>query len=235
MLNIERERIFEQIRDKCRILKIPSPPEIFVDIELFNSRGEKIRSNRQRGNSWTRNYYNYFFGALTESPGGNSNNFGVGYMSGKRTSGTIDYSNTTPAGRNSAAYAGGWIYSGANESAGIVIGTSDAAFDEDHYTLQSLITHGVDSGKMLYVPMVYPVISYAAKVWTSRAERFFYNYSGGSIDVKETGLYIGPYFFSSGTYYYMVERNVLVSTVTVANQEVLKVAYDVSMDFSAID
>jgi hypothetical protein len=64
----------------------------------------------------------------------------------------------------------------------------------------------------------------------------FENLSGASITVKETGLYGYMGIVStSAVYYYMLERNVLDSTIAVADGESLKITYTFSMDFSAID
>jgi hypothetical protein len=233
MLDEKEERELELLRRECRRLKVLSPPQILIRLEKFRD-GEKIFDDVQRGHSWTRNYYNFAFGCLAFGNGGNSNNFGVGYMSGKRTSGTIDYSGIYPA----YSQYGVTNYTALSATYGVVVGSDDTAFDEDQYALISIIANGTSAGNLLYGAMpYYPDANYDAGTdkWTSRLNRTFHNQSGGNVTVKETGLYLSGVLFSSSAQTYMVERTVLSPSIVVADLEILRVTYDISVDFSAID
>lgn len=242
-LDPEEEKKFAELRDKCRELKVMPPPEIKIGIQVHDKDGNLTYEDIQRGHSWNRNFYNLMFAAATLCPGSGSNNFGAGYMSGKSPAGV----NTYGAG-NSAGYfcslGGGAGVTGTSfvnptttNSYGIVVGTGDTAFDKDQYALASIIASGNSSGQLAYNAMAANTIAYTAgsKTWKATSSRIFNNNSGGSISVKETGLYFYGSYFASGYSYNMIERSVLSPTVAVANGAQLTVTYEISMDFSDID
>lgn len=238
MLDQIEEAKWEAYRKYCRELKIPTMPQSFVTIEKYNQGMERLYEDTERGHSWTRNFYNLLFASMTDARTSGTNNFGVGYITSKNTGGTATYNIDYLVQRGASLPLGGGITANVYSSAyGIVLGTSATAFDEDHYALQGLISHGVAASNLYYHIMSGSDISYDAgtDTWTSRQTRFFENLSGGSITVAETGLYWYGYFFGTGVGYYMIERNVLGASVAVANGEILKVTYSITMDFSAID
>jgi hypothetical protein len=236
MLDPIKEAQWEELKKGCRLLGVPMPPEIHIGIELFNRDNKKIYEDMQRGNSWTRNFYNYAFSAMAEAPGGGVNTFGAGYMSGKRTTATLDYSNVCCSHKSATLPGSYFNCQGAASSHGIMVGTSDTAFDKDQHTMQALISHGVASGNLQYGSMAPQICSYAGTTWTTTLRRMFENLSGASITVKETGLYGYMGIVSTAAvFYYMLERNVLDSTIAVADGESLKITYTFAMDFSAID
>jgi hypothetical protein len=147
-------------------------------------------------------------------------NFGAGYISGKNTSG--NYANL--------AYLSGALATGSVGTArGIVVGTSNTAFDIEQYTLGALIANGTGAGQFTYQASAFDSKAYASKIWTSTCKRIMNNNSGGDITVKEIGLYS----YGAGTF--LTERSVLSPTVLVPNGAQLTVAYEISMDFSSID
>jgi hypothetical protein len=115
---------------------------------------------------------------------------------------------------------------------GIIVGTSNTAFDISQYTLlQAIIPNGTSAGQMAYTAMLTPgepVFSDPNILLT--LSRDIANNSGGSITVREIGLAGRSY--SSGTvgggvtgeHSILIARDVVSDTVVAAGQ-VLNVQY----------
>jgi hypothetical protein len=238
MLDPIEEAKWEMYRKYCRELKIPTVPQSFIVVEKYNKNMDLLYRDTERGHSWTRNFYNLMFAMLTDARTSGTNNFAEGYMSAKNSAGSVTYNVDYHVQRTTYFVPGGGIVSNILASTyGIIVGTNAAAFSAEQYALQTVIAHGVATGNLYYHIMSGSDISYDAgtDTWTSKLNRFFENNSGGSITVAETGLYWYGYFFGTSQSYYMIERNVLGSSVAVANGEILKMTYLLTMDFSAID
>lgn len=222
-----------ELKKMCAELKVPAPPEIFIRFQVHDKDGKLTFDDTQRGHSWTRNFWNYIFSVAGATGGGGVASFGAGYMSMKLTAGDLCKDAYLPkvnlgytAGEGDAAY-------------GIVVGTSDTAFSADHYALQALIAHGTGSGQLSYQAQAIGSIEYKSgtKTWEATLTRVYNNNSGGSITVKETGLYYGGalLFYNNSNIKMLNERTVLSPAAVVANGAQLTVTYTISMDFSAID
>lgn len=104
---------------------------------------------------------------------------------------------------------------------GIRVGTGDTPVSSTDVDLDTLIENGVGAGQL----------SYTAQTWIDTVEsggnvdstwiRSFSNGSGGTIVVAEIGMSI----ILAGAYYCLILRDVLTSTVSVSNGEVLIVEY----------
>ena len=236
MLNQVEEDKFRKMRDMCRELKMPSPPEVFIGIKVHDKNGVLVLDDIERGHSWTRNFYNMLYGTSAYSIGSNSNNFGAGYQTGKNTSGTVEYSASyTPAAMQSQ-YNMGPLWSNTGDAAkGIVVGTGDTAFSVEQFTLATLIAHGNGANQLVYNAMDAGSDGYASKIWTHTRARIFNNNSGSTITVKETGLYYSFAIFTSSAASHLFERTVLGAPVSVVYGGQLTVTYQITMDFSAID
>lgn len=241
MLNQEEEAKISELKDKCRELRVPPPPDILIGLRVHDKNGVLVFDDVQRGHSWTRNFYNYMFGTMSGSGGSSTASFGAGYMSGKRIASNVHGDpGAVPAQYSYQNY--GWANVQVGTSlGGIVVGTGDTAFAKDQYTLAALIEHGNSSGQMYYQAMAWPsasnLPSYTSgtKTWERQHARVINNNSGGSITVKEVGVYWYGYLFATSAQTFLIERSVLDPTVTVANGGQLTVTYTISMDFSAID
>jgi hypothetical protein len=235
MLDPQEEKRFEELRGMCRELKVPAPPEIMIGLQVHEN-GVLTFDDVQRGHSWTRNFYNILFGIAASSGGDASGVFGAGYMSAKRSTGTIDsIASYSPA---TATVTGGCTNAGNNSYIyGIVVGTDDTAFSSEQFNLAALVNHGNSAAQLYYQAMAIATVAYTggAKTWKATLRRIFNNNSGGSITIKEVGLGFYGYGYAAGLLYYMLERSVLSPTVAVANGAQLTVTYEISMDFSAID
>ena len=221
MLDPKEEAKFDELKGMFRDLKLPPPPEIFIGFQVHKD-GKLIFDDKQRGHSWTRNFYNYKCLVGTNATISNIT-FGVGYMSSKNTYGTI--------GNPPHGIAGVVATAGIGSATGIIVGTGDTAFALDQYNLVTPVAHGVGSGQLVYQASVFDSKAYALKVWTSTCKRIFNNNSGGDITIKEVGLL--PSAAPWGNF--LLERSVLSPTVLVPNAAQLTVTYEISMDFSSID
>jgi hypothetical protein len=226
MLDPKEEKKFEELKDRCRELKVPAPPEIMIGLKVHDKSGVLVFDDKQRGHSWTRNYYKALCVYFTGSPLTTAT-WGAGYLSIKTAAGDV-YGSASTAVAGTVRSAVGSLGSLA---AGIVCGTSDAAFSTEHYGLQAVIAQGTGAGQFSYAAQSATAAAYTAgtKTWAATLTRIMNNNSGGSITVKEVGLYWLATFTS------LFERSVLDPTVAVANGAQLTVTYEISMDFSAID
>lgn len=234
MLNTIEEKKFAELKDKCRELKVPAPPEIMIGLKVHDRNGVLVFDDVQRGHSWTRNFWNTTFICATH-PVPSGTTFEAGKMTIKDTTGSVKYFAQSYLYVTNSS--GGINNPTATIAYGIVVGTGDTAFSVNHHQLATIIDTGNTAGKLSYNGSVVPIFAYDAgtKTWKCTVARIFNNNSGGSIIVKEVGLYSGAQLLSSGAINQMVERSVLDPTVAVANGAQLTVTYEISMDFSAID
>ena len=240
-LNQAEEKRFEDLRKACKELKVPAPPAIFIDFEVTDKDGNIILTDRQRGHSWTRNFYNFLLCILSGAVGGGSNNFGAGYVSAKTTAGTVRYATPQTFAPNIANSALGFWLNGYIDNAtfGILVGTGDTAFSPEHHILATLIPSGNTSGKLLYNAHAAAVCTYdntaGAEKFTAAYKRFFNNNSGATITIKETGIVGNAYAFYNGAENFLLERSVLSPTIDVVNGAQLAVTYNIVIDYSSID
>ena len=224
MLNPKEEAKFIELKDKCRELGVPAPPEIMIGLKVHDKNGILVFDDVQRGHSWTRNYWNnllsFSAGTVYDADG---STFGAGYMNYKQITGAV--LGTASGGFGAMENVIGTIGS----ELGIQVGTGDTAFSAEQFNLVALIAHGVTSGTLSYAAQSAATKSYASKIWTITMVRIFNNNSGGSITVKEAGI------MRLGGYPRLLERTVLDSPVAVAIGAQLTVTYEISMDFTAID
>ena len=248
-LNPQEEAKFRKLKKECLRLGVPAPPEIFINCEVVDRNGVLILQDRQRGHSWTRNWYNALLSGCTGAAV-TAATFGAGHISGRATAGGVSGSANSGAGCTgiqSYWNADGYHYKAAAGSTvnGIVVGTNDGAFSAEAYELGALIAHGTGPGQMSYGAQNLPTSDYDATAdnekWTITHTRIFNNNSGAAIEVKEVGLIWGT---SSPTYAarwavafarFLDERSILNPTVNVPSGAQFTVWYEIVMDFSAID
>jgi hypothetical protein len=235
MLDPKEEARFDELKAKCRELKVPAPPEIMIGLKVHDKNGILTFDDVQRGHSWTRNYWNMICGMGLWTIMNSSAVYGAGYLSMKRITGAMANVGSgyfTGWGGNNQTYQAGYGLSGALgvTNKGIVVGTDDTAASLLDYHLVVQNTAMVHNAMPSWASVSYNA---GTKTWTSTFSRLFNNNSGSSITIKEVGLYgaISPDSNSD----IMNERSVLSPTVAVANGAQLTVTYEISMDFSAID
>lgn len=236
------EKRFEDLGKACRELKVPAPPAIFIDFEVTDKDGNVILTDRQRGHSWTRNFYNYLLSAIAGAAGGGSNNFGAGYVSVKTIGGAVRYFDAylcVPYTSSSIAL-GAFINGSVGDNTfGIQIGVADSGFSPEHYTLSSLIAHGNGAAQVSYTAHTPAVCTYdstaGSEKFTAAYKRFFNNNSGATITVKETGIVGYMLGFYPNPEKILLERSVLSPTIDVVNGAQLAVTYNIVLDYSSID
>jgi hypothetical protein len=228
-----------ELKKMCAELKVPAPPEIFIRFQVHDKDGKLVFDDRQRGHSWTRNFYNTLLAFIAQYGGTATDNFGAGYVTAKQTGGAVSYTER-------AVYLGDYeiLNHGITEAAatgnfGVKVGTSDTAFSPEQYALGAAITNGVGAGQLAHIAMGKTLANYdntpGAEKWIATSIRVFNNNSGSLITIKETALYWHGTVFQGALLNWMWERSVLSPAVDVPNGAQLTVTYEISMDFSAID
>lgn len=117
--------------------------------------------------------------------------------------------NTADAAQNSLALTVADVPAlGADDTKGIVVGTSDASWGEDDIALTAKIANGTGSGQLLYGPEIVTNPVFNSGKWTFSKYRIFNNGSGGSITVKETANYVKQSYPAASDYVMAVSRDV---------------------------
>jgi len=94
---------------------------------------------------------------------------------------------------------------------GIMVGTGDTAVDIEDYALEAVIAHGTGAGELIYNVIVIPTtVTISDPDAYFEPYRNFSNNSGGSITVKETGMYVKA---GAPDDYYMIVRDVPTEVV----------------------
>lgn len=238
MLNPAEEAKFAELKEKCRELKVPAPPEIIINFRVRDRNGVLVLDDDQRAHSWTRNYYDIMCSQISTVAMGTGGVLGAGYLTCKNTAGSIptNASKSAQYSNSNGITGAGIIEATSSGDHGILIGTGTTAFSPENYGMGTKIVSGIGSGQMSYVAMAASSATYTAdtKTWAATVARIFNNNSGGSITVGEVGLVTFTTVQSMAAYW-LVERSVLSPTVAVADGAQLTVTYTISMDFSAID
>jgi hypothetical protein len=223
--NDSRDGKFAELKKLSTELYVPVP-EVFVRREIMNPGCETIIKD-SRSHTWVRNYYNLIFTHCSGIKDYTSATYGAGDLNFRAINGTVYGDNGTmrtslPELIPLATY---------TDTAGILIGTSSAAYSFDDYALGAKIAHGTGSGQMSYQFMEQqtPVYISGTKEWVQTAKRVFNNNSSGAIGVKE----VGWGFRSSAGNFTLLARDVLGSTDTINVGGQYTVTYTVKLTFPA--
>lgn len=213
-----------EISKRCHELHAVAPVMATVELEVKDLKtGEVLSRYADLSRSWTRNYYNVMVSQMFSCAAGvMGSTFGAGLLTTKDTAASLhaDATHTNYLARNLYLYVNesgldyGWRADVTNNTRGIVIGinTGAAAESLEDYALNTLITNGSTAGKMNYQAMAAPTVSWLGTPdfkFKSIGTRQFLNTGGGSIDVKEVGIYMEVFGSLS-----CVVRDVLGATVT---------------------
>lgn len=221
----ERDEKFERLKKMGIELSVPIP-ETHYRLLLENPGAEPVQIN-SRAHTWVRNYYNAIAAANFDINNVVVPDAGIAYGAG-----SLRMKNQYGQDGTTGNYTGLFHYNGSMAGyRGILLGTSDTAYSAEDYVLGALIAHGTDAGQMVYNAMtrVDPIYDSGTKKWSYVVTRIFNNNSGATIVVKEIGL-------SGGTsttygYNYLICRDVLASSVSVANGGQLTGQYLLSLTF----
>jgi len=223
----EKKQLREEIKKKTRLLGLPPVPELTIQMEVKLG-DEVLHDHQEEAHSWTRNGWNIMTAQMFQIQPCLSGDFGVGAFGLTKTNGdiqSVDADLITQGNRCLSA--------AANSGDGVVVGTSGAVFNTEHYQLQGLISHGVIAGTLSYVTMTIaaPAYTVGTKTWKASIKRIFNNLSGGTITVAEVGLVSN----NNGLSTFLTARDVLAEAVDVIDNAQLTVIYGVFVDFSDID
>lgn len=222
-------------------LLLPMLPKGHFTIESFDSQDKLTQKLVQRykaeADSWVRNAYNIAFmqlGAIN----GNDTSFGAGYLNVKRADGGTISHGAYPFGMDNAAsmLTAPHGYTGAAGALfGLVAGTSDTTgSDFERCCLVAIIPHGSSgAGNLAYQAGETPTYAYTPGTLTLDVthKRYLNNNSGGTITVKEIGIY--AQLSGLGGYGVMVERTILGAPVSVLDTGQLLITYDISLVYPA--
>ena len=214
-------------------LSVPEVPKGHIEIQTTGKKPIEYPMN-----SYNRNWYNRM-GSSFLGQGGNifGSTGGVGYMNiRKATDGTYYNNGTTNTmyGLDSESIDNNYNYGGAfsTKDCGIVIGSSDTAFDFDGDNITyklTTFTHGVADGNIFHTYHAVPVVSFSSPTWKVINQRFFDNLGTTTINnIKESGLYIkcsNPC---------LEERHVLPSIITLLAKQGLRVKYTRTWDIPLV-
>lgn len=104
---------------------------------------------------------------------------------------------------------------------GIVLGTGNTAVALADYKLETQIAHGAGAGQLSYAIEVFDAFEVVGSTARFRTKRQFSNTSGGTITVKEAGLYA----FDASSYYFCIARDVLAVPFDIQNAQIAEFRY----------
>ena len=217
----ERERQYADIRRLADALKIPIV-ETFLEIEVFDGKGRRIRRHAQRSHSYVRNAYNFIVSTLVWLQP-NDDTWGDGKLNIKDSTGTLQYG-IDPL----YTYSSGYLVAAGQATRGILVGSGATAESFEDYWLDTQIPHGEGAGQLSHQAMMtYPVQSWESgtRVMSAAWERYFNNNSGGVITVREIAIVL--YVKGAGMNWcnLLMSRDVLASAIDVPDAGQLKVTY----------
>lgn len=124
---------------------------------------------------------------------------------------------------------GSWCYDNFSMNAGVgnslyglVVGTGDAAEDNEDYKLETQLTQGIGAGNISHGAVTVGSTAVVGANVDMELKRAFTNLTGSSITVKEAGIYTNTL-----TYYHCIVRDVLTTPVDVPDKCSLTVYYTV--------
>ncbi len=217
----EELEILKDIDRNCIAMHLPCPPKTFINMKVHEG-GELVLDYDMRSKSWVRNAHNILLGVYACRDLGTTYEAGSTYL--KQTNATLSSVIGNPPDNPVGALG--------SASSGIVVGTGDNAESFEGYALETLVLHGTTVGKLSYAAQNATALSYdsGTKIWTAIFARIFNNNSGAAITITETAMY----YYDSGTgYCYMLCRDLLGSSVEVANTAQLTVTYTMAYTFPA--
>jgi hypothetical protein len=196
-------------------------PKAEIEIEVRDKNGKLIKKKRFPAKSWVGNMV-ALISSMFSAWGYSSGMYGTAGRSDMKEIGGA--SRSLVLGNYAGANIGGNAPAG-TDTVGICIGISDTPVSLGQYNLGGRITHGTGAGQMQYGAMTVESLNTDTS-WFFRIIRTFTNASGGTITVREIGLFFRT-GYSVSPYYadIMLARDVLPSPINVLNGQTLTVRY----------
>ncbi len=234
----KEERAAKRLRKDSALLHIPNP-ESFWSIRTYEGRveegGRLLEVHNERAHSFNRNAFNVDLSVMGGVEGVGT--FGAGLISLKRQDGVIvgsgldlGWDTEVPEGVGSGYR--GPAGSTAADNLGILVGTGSTASTFEDFALETKIIDGTGSGELSYVESEPHVQTWSGGPLTFDIDhaRFFNNNSGGTIGVRELGLF-GDFQSSSVSNTILVSHDVLGMDVDVLDTGQLKVTYTITLTY----
>jgi hypothetical protein len=196
--------------------------EVFLHAYNYTAEGHLTQRLIQRSDSFLPNFLGMLYSQMN-APYNGSGTSG----SGPNTSGTNEPFINNYTGVQMADESFTTNAPGGTASYGIQVGTGTAANSTSTYALASQIANGTGSGQLSYGSHSY---SWSTGGVSAVATRLFINNSGASVTMSEVGLAFASN--SSGPYYFIMLRDVLSSSFTVANGASFVAQYTISITVS---
>ena len=115
------------------------------------------------------------------------------------------------------------------ENVGIVVGSGTTAVTPTDTKLETKIAHGTGSGQLIHLGCGLKPVEISGSDAYVDLVRFFENQSGANITINEVGIYaIG----ASQQWGFCICRDILSSSITVADGQLLKVRYRIKVTVS---
>jgi len=222
------ERKFKELRELGQKLGIPIF-ESFIEFEVTMPNGEVVHHHKQRSHSWVRNAYNLMMSQLGGINGVDLT-FGAGLINYKITNGNIAHAPnimSITGGDVEGIYDDGYRGPAGDAARGIIVGSSIQAESFEDYMLITPIISGTGAGQLHYQEGVVPTKSYdiPSKTYSAVHVRYMNNNSAGNVLVNEIALV--------SSYYCVVSRDHIGSTITIPSTGQLKVTYTISLVYPA--
>lgn len=205
-------------------------PRLFIEYEVRDKDGRLLKKGRKESQTWVGNLVALLRAIIATYVTGSGNYYGI-----LTPADLVDTSNTARpvalAGFSTGIYLGGRAPEG-DTSAGILVGTSDTPVALDQFNLINLIAHGSSSGQLYYGATNVEAITKGAS-WFFRVVRTFTNNSGGTITVREVGLFVKlGYNVSPGYYTCILARDVIPGGISIPNGSTLTFRYVITHSLS---
>jgi hypothetical protein len=207
--------------EEVRITRIKPNVEVFLHMYNRDAGGHLIQRLIQRSDSFLPNFVGmlysqmdapYYIGSGTSGSGPNTSGTSAVFIDNYVNNINVE-GFCTNDGSGDASY-------------GIQVGTGTAANSTSTYALAAQIANGTGSGQLSYGSHTY---SWSTGGTSTIVARAFYNSSGASITVSEVGLVFKS---NSSGYDFIMTRDVLSSSVTIANGGNTTFQYTISITVS---
>lgn len=193
--------------------------------------GRILDEQEGEAGSWVRNRYNSLVSMQGTNP--DDSTWGAGYINAKDTSEVLRYGAAGFMFGERAVPEGTYYgYSGllAYSDRGCVVGTGDTAWSFEDWTLANQIVHGVAGGEFYHATEFTPPVTPFDSGFTRDLSRYFDNFSGGTITIKEMGL-VAVIDINGQARHVLMCRDLISPTIDVPNMAQLKLSHIFSLSY----
>lgn len=179
--------------------------KLYYEVIVEDRHGRVIAHHKGEAKSWLRQWSHLVYGGMSGSAQSVTDTGGVA----RTQSVTYDLL--------------GVASSAGDASRGVVVGGGVAVVDIEDYRLDAQIVHGAGAGQLDHQPttIIYPAVS--GLECRFQIKRIFINTSGGTVTVREIGIYGAI----TSAYKACIARDVLVGAVVVPDGGAITVIYSV--------